>query len=543
MQLFAGFIVGVLLGWIVTWFLQKRLNDNLTDEVAKLQRELTDCQRQLDKAGVATTAPEAEAAGDTEVTATRAAAAVAVESAVAPETTVESPAGETVVEEAVVEETVVDEVVVEEAVAEQDVVEETVGEEDVIEEDVIEEDVVATRVDEGLAAAVAAAAEPSTVADRDEGVADLTVIKGIGPKFAETLNAAGITSYAALANETPERLQEVVQPAAWQKVDFDDWIAQASALSRQSRRLQIGDDLTRLEGIGPAYAQKLRAAGITAFAQLAESDEDTLADVIDAPAWRRAAYGDWIAQAQLAAAGDEAGLQALQDKLFSREGDNIGLIQGIGDTTEAALTEAGITTYAQLAESTPEQLAEILSAAGVRRGNVEAWIEEAKQRSAGKRVSRAGERTRAVPAGATTAACPQDLGEIEGVGETYEQRLYNAGIGTFWEVSMLPQEELRDLLEIKAFQGVDLDGIQASARSLAESTNSVGRVWDGAEPDDFEILAGIGEVYERRLYDAGICTFAAMAQLSVERLQEICQAPPNFAPNFERWLEQAREAA
>ena len=74
---------------------------------------------------------------------------------------------------------------------------------------------------------------------------------------------------------------------------------------------------------------------------------------------------------------------------------------------------------------------------------------------------------------------------------------------------MLPQDELTEILQIKAFQGVDLDAIQESARTLAQSTNSMGRVWDGTEPDDFETLQGIGQVFEQRLYDAGICTFAA----------------------------------
>ena len=103
----------------------------------------------------------------------------------------------------------------------------------------------------------------------------------------------------------------------------------------------------------------------------------------------------------------------MQDELYSRKGDNIGLIQGIGSSTQTALNDAGITTYAQLAEATPEQLNEILSAAGVRRGNTEAWIAEARLRAQGKRVSHGGGRTRTVPTGASLSACPQDLGHIE----------------------------------------------------------------------------------------------------------------------------------
>jgi predicted flap endonuclease-1-like 5' DNA nuclease len=79
------------------------------------------------------------------------------------------------------------------------------------------------------------------------------------------------------------------------------------------------DDLEIIEGIGPVYARKLRAAGITTFAQLAGTAEARLTEIIAAQAWQKVSYSDWIAQAQLAAAGDAAGLKALQERLFSRE--------------------------------------------------------------------------------------------------------------------------------------------------------------------------------------------------------------------------------
>ena len=137
----------------------------------------------------------------------------------------------------------------------------------------------------------------------------------------------------------------------------------------------VGDDFTTFEGIGPVYEAKLKHAGIATFAQLAASDEATLREVIQAPAWRRVNYGEWIEQARLAAAGDDAGLKAYQAELFNRGGDNIGLIAGVGEKSATALAAAGITTYAALAESTPEQLAEINKAAGVRAGDYDAWIE------------------------------------------------------------------------------------------------------------------------------------------------------------------------
>ena len=158
---------------------------------------------------------------------------------------------------------------------------------------------------------------------------------------------------------------------------------------------------------------------------------------------------------------------------------------------------------------------ELFDKAGARGGNFEGWIAEAKLRAAGKRVARpeGRERTRsAALQGAQLRSCPQDLEQIQGIGRVYEQRLYAAGIGTFWEVGMVAQDELKSILEIQEFQDVDLDAIQADALRLARETDAMGQTWDGSEPDDFEELEGIGPVLERRLYSAGICTYRGSRQ-------------------------------
>jgi predicted flap endonuclease-1-like 5' DNA nuclease len=227
-----------------------------------------------------------------------------------------------------------------------------------------------------------------------------------------------------------------------------------------------GDDLEIIEGIGPAYATKLRAAGVTTFAQLAATDEAKLNEIITAPAWRKPHYADWIAQAKLAAAGDEVGLKALQDTLLSGGG-------------------------------------------------------------------------RARVVGLVTA-CPQSLAKVRGIGSVYSQKLYAAGIGTFWELTQLDEAELSRILDIKDFQKVSLAEIKAAAQKMAEETNSVGHVWDASQPDDFEPLGGIGEVYETRLYDAGICTYRALANVTVEQLAAICKAPSWRTPDYASWIAQAK---
>ncbi|MDC6388155.1 50S ribosomal protein L21 [Maribacter sp. PR1] len=55
---------------------------------------------------------------------------------------------------------------------------------------------------------------------------DLKKVEGIGPKIAETLNAAGISTYAELAKSTPEKIAEIIADVRGNHVT-DTWPAQA----------------------------------------------------------------------------------------------------------------------------------------------------------------------------------------------------------------------------------------------------------------------------------------------------------------------------
>jgi predicted flap endonuclease-1-like 5' DNA nuclease len=70
-----------------------------------------------------------------------------------------------------------------------------------------------------------------------------------------------------------------------------------------------GDDLTRIKGLGPKIAGLLGEFGITSFAQIAAWTPEEV-ERIDAKLGRfagRITRDQWVAQAQLLAAGDEAG--------------------------------------------------------------------------------------------------------------------------------------------------------------------------------------------------------------------------------------------
>ena len=69
-------------------------------------------------------------------------------------------------------------------------------------------------------------AKPEAVPAKSD---DLTVINGIGPTFAKRLQAAGITTFQALADATPAHIKEVAKLADWQ-ANPADWIAAAKAL-------------------------------------------------------------------------------------------------------------------------------------------------------------------------------------------------------------------------------------------------------------------------------------------------------------------------
>lgn len=144
-----------------------------------------------------------------------------------------------------------------------------------------------------------------------------------------------------------------------------------------------------------------------------------------------------------------------------------------------------------------------------------------------------------------SAACPQDLSEAKGIGSVFEQRLYAAGIGTYWELANLSNDDFVRTLQLNERQmlRMDFDEIRGDAMRLAQETGSVGRMWEAKEPDDFEPLEGIGHLYEKKLYDAGICTYEALASTTVERLQEICPGTKLRTPDYADWIMQARRLA
>ena len=74
---------------------------------------------------------------------------------------------------------------------------------------------------------------PNGETDREpvaSGADDLTQISGIGPAYARRLNEAGITTFADLANLSPEEVRKATSVTGGQ-ADPAEWIAEAGALA------------------------------------------------------------------------------------------------------------------------------------------------------------------------------------------------------------------------------------------------------------------------------------------------------------------------
>ena len=141
-----------------------------------------------------------------------------------------------------------------------------------------------------------------------------------------------------------------------------------TAVTGPSASATSGDEIERVEGIGPRTADALRAAGITSFSQLAATSEARLRELMRAEGLPTPpSVGSWAKQGELLAKNDETGFKTLTDRLDNgREPDsNLERIEGIGKRTAEVLRAAGIRTFTQVANAKVEGLSDVLQSAGL----------------------------------------------------------------------------------------------------------------------------------------------------------------------------------
>jgi predicted flap endonuclease-1-like 5' DNA nuclease len=99
-------------------------------------------------------------------------------------------------------------------------------------------------------------------------------------------------------------------------------------------------------------------------------------------------------------------------------------------------------------------------------------------------------------------------------------------------------EESRLRRELESAR-LEINRLQSQRTTVSEST----AVAEPPSSDRLQQINGIGQVFAKRLNDAGIYTFAQLSELSIERLREIIQPQEWQAVDFASWIAQARTLA
>ena len=147
-------------------------------------------------------------------------------------------------------------------------------------------------------------------------------VRVAAPKAAAKAPAAKpVVAAVAAPVETKAAVAEAIAKVEDTKADeitfdsieaaFDEPAAQGAAASTK------GDDLKKIEGIGPKIAELFNNEGIFLFSELANTPVERMQEILDAAGSRYRVHNPstWAQQAQMAANGQWDELKVLQDQL------------------------------------------------------------------------------------------------------------------------------------------------------------------------------------------------------------------------------------
>jgi predicted flap endonuclease-1-like 5' DNA nuclease len=230
----------------------------------------------------------------------------------------------------------------------------------------------------GLAAGeLALSGEPGRAEKAERASADLRAL------LAERVHTLHLTE-AELA-----RLRAEVIEARSAAAEMEDELAQViAAPTRAAPRLDVRaaageperDELILINGIGPVFEKRLNEAGILTFAQLAETPDERIVEIVKAKKWQAVDAPFWRRQARDFAAQKLAGAWTVS----ATQGDELILINGIGPVFERRLKNAGILTFAQLAETPNARILEIVKAKSWQAVDPDFWRRQAREFAAGR---------------------------------------------------------------------------------------------------------------------------------------------------------------
>jgi predicted flap endonuclease-1-like 5' DNA nuclease len=358
---------------------------------------------------------------------------------------------------------------------------------------------------------------------------------------------ARIADLEARANRVPD-----LEKQAGRIPDLEARANQIAGLETHNAELQAEidrirsekrDDLTKISGIGAVFAKRLNESGIHTFKQLHETNDAHILEIIKPEDWQKIEPSEWREDSGIFAAGGTPAKRAKAAERLAR-------INGIGDVYERKLNEAGIRSFADLAATSAARAAEIT---GSSETESQLWITEADALAHGKRAGR--ERERLVrgklssaeeeleklrselsrrPAGGARRDLFEDLPVI---GEAYQRRLYGAGIFSFEELAALTPARLHEIIGV---DGLDYELVlrEAAKAARGEAISDAGGAGRRRrrQRDSLERINGIGVVYQRKLFAAGIDTFEDLIAAGPDKLYEVLEADLEYGP----WITEAQ---
>lgn len=123
--------------------------------------------------------------------------------------------------------------------------------------------------------------------------------------------------------------------------------------------------------------------------------------------------------------------------------------------------------------------------------------------------------------------------DINGIGPVYEKRLNAAGVQTFAELAALTPERVRAIIKPENWQLIEPDKWIEEARLRLRQAN----------PDPLIDINGIGPVYQKKLFDAGIYTFEQLSDMTPDQIAAIIQPEEWQNVDFDRWIAEAAQFA
>ena len=248
---------------------------------------------------------------------------------------------------------------------------------------------------------------------------DLTEIEGIGPRIAELLNSAGITTYTHLEAATPDYLRQILATAGGSFVvhDPETWPAQAAlAVAGEWDKLKawqdslhggveqaassgVLEDLTEIEGVGSENSgNPLCIRNYLLCSAVCHRPGRRFARSWEATGWRLTTLQrgppkpPWLQMVN--GTGSRNGRTSWTEVVTSKSRprrpssllENLQAIEGIGPQIEQLLYAAGITSYAALGNTEASRLQEILVEAGglMATRDPSTWPDQAKLAAAGE---------------------------------------------------------------------------------------------------------------------------------------------------------------